>query len=567
MAQFILGIALAALGVAIALNATASIQLFALLVATGLVTAGLLRLVAARDARLPWLDAGVGAVFVALGLAALLVRTAGLRTLALFIAIALAASGLAHLSAAVRGGRGRRVANLLSGLAALIFGGLVLIWPRLTLVVAVLLFGTWLVFTGLSHVLAAVARWRGRAPIDDGVRARRETYAAAASLGVALLVLAGSVFVHAGDARIVPDGFYTPPLDVPDQPGQLIRSEPKETGVPRGARGWRILYTTTTGDGSPAVASGIVIAPATAPAGPSPVLAIAHGTTGIIPRCAPSLTDAPFNNGAATAIAQMVARGWVGVATDYVGLGTAGPHAYLVGEPAARNVLDAVRAAHQMPEIEIDWRTAVWGHSQGGHGALWTGILAPTYAPEIDVIGVAASAPASDLHSLADGIKESAVGKIVVAYIATSWAAVFPDLDVLSRVTLGYRRPVARIGEHCFEGRDAIAAVATSSQLFQPVFRANALDGAIGDRLRANSPTRPIAAPLFIAQGEADRLVLLPAQRAFVAARCAEGQRLEYREYAGRDHMPLVAADSPLTADLVAWTLARLAGEPATSTC
>ncbi|MGH9380499.1 MAG: hypothetical protein ACRD2Z_07795 [Thermoanaerobaculia bacterium] len=35
-------------------------------------------------------------------------------------------------------------------------------------------------------------------------------------------------------------------------------------------------------------------------------------------------------------------------------------------------MLDAVRAAHQVESIPLSNQTVVWGHSQGGHAALWT---------------------------------------------------------------------------------------------------------------------------------------------------------------------------------------------------
>jgi hypothetical protein len=49
------------------------------------------------------------------------------------------------------------------------------------------------------------------------------------------------------------------------------------------------LYTTTRDTGVPAVASAIVAAPAHPPAGPRPVIAWTHGTTGVAEDCAPSL--------------------------------------------------------------------------------------------------------------------------------------------------------------------------------------------------------------------------------------------------------------------------------------
>ena len=40
-------------------------------------------------------------------------------------------------------------------------------------------------------------------------------------------------------------------------------------------------------------------------------------------------------------------------------------------------------------------RFAVWGHSEGGHAALFTGELAARYAPDLKLVGVAAAAPAT----------------------------------------------------------------------------------------------------------------------------------------------------------------------------
>lgn len=148
------------------------------------------------------------------------------------------------------------------------------------------------------------------------------------------------------------------------------------------------------------MASAIVVAPARHPAGRRPVTAWAHGTTGVAEPCAPSLVRHPFTAGALLVLPQMLAQGWAVVATDYTGLGTAGPAPFLIGQGEARSVLDAVRAAHQLPGLNLADTTVIWGHSQGGNAALWAGALAPAYAPDDHVIGVAALAPATDLTGL-----------------------------------------------------------------------------------------------------------------------------------------------------------------------
>ncbi len=62
------------------------------------------------------------------------------------------------------------------------------------------------------------------------------------------------------------------------------------------------------------------------PTAPAPVIAWAHGTTGIARDCAPSVFPNPFEAGSFYALDDVIANGWVLVATDYVGLGTPGPH-------------------------------------------------------------------------------------------------------------------------------------------------------------------------------------------------------------------------------------------------
>ena len=143
-----------------------------------------------------------------------------------------------------------------------------------------------------------------------------------------------------------PDAFYDSPAKPPGQPSTLLRNEPYNKDIPSGARGWRILYVTTRANNAPTVASAIVVASTQASAAPRPVIAWAHGTTGIVPGCAPSVM-APFAN--VPAVARIIAENWIYVATDYAGLGTSGGHAYLVGDDAARAVLDSIRAAPMRP--------------------------------------------------------------------------------------------------------------------------------------------------------------------------------------------------------------------------
>lgn len=566
VATRLVGGALAGLGVVRLAVATGSTALVSALAAVGVALVGLAWVARAATRAGPAvigpvdgvLGGALGIVLVAVGLVAVGWRDASVRALAALLSVALVVHGVA-LATGRAVDRKDRWARVLLGVTAVLLGLVALAWPRLSLHLVAALTGAWLVLLGLGVLLRGTPRPRGDRP--------RRLLPAVASVLVAALLLAGTVWVHAGDPRVVPDAFYTPPASVPDEPGRLIRSRPLTTGVPEGLRAWVILYTTTDGDGAPAIASGTVLAPPGEGGEAHPVIAVGHGTTGIVPRCAPSLSRTPFADGAGAALEREVRAGRVAVMSDYVGLGTAGPHAYLVGPDAAHAVLDAVRAARELTDVAVGDRVVAWGHSQGGHAVLWTGLLAAGYAPDLDLLGVAAFAPASDLHALADDLRTAAIGKLVAAYIAASWDAAFPELDVRSQLTPTYRGVVDRIADLCFTGRDVLAALATATQLSREVFAPGALDGPIGLRLRENSPDDQIPVPVLLAQGDADPLVLPAQQARYVARQCAAGAVLDARVYPGLDHLTLVAADSPLTRDLLEWTDARFAGEPAVAAC
>lgn len=352
-----------------------------------------------------------------------------------------------------------------------------------------------------------------------------------------------------------PPGFYDPPADAPAQPGRIVRIEPIARGVPVGARGWRFLYTTTRQDGAPAIASAVLLAPEVIHS-PRPLIAWAHGTTGIARGCAPSLMEDPFAG--TPAVTGLLQKGWVLVATDYVGMGTPGDHAYLVGDDAARAVLDSIRAAAAHAEWRLSGDVVIWGHSQGGHSALWAGIKAPTYAPDIKLRGVAALAPASDLVALTRENGASGFGKLISGFVYQAYSRVYPDVAALP-VKPWAKIAIEDMARRCIIDRKALWTIAELWLLRkQSLLPAGVTSKALEHRLHQNSPFEPIRAPLLLAQGGADESISSAVQRMFARSRCLTGQSLRYIEYPGIDHMGLVAANSPLNADLLAWSSARL---------
>jgi hypothetical protein len=141
-------------------------------------------------------------------------------------------------------------------------------------------------------------------------------------------------------ATAAADEFYeATAADLQGPPGSVIRY----LGIPRiqltGAMVYRVLYRSTGLNGQPIAVSGIVMAPdRRAPAGGWPVIAWAHGTTGVARKCAPSLLPDPIAS--IPGINEMILHNFVVAATDYPGLGTAGeqqPHS----APARLYMLEA----------------------------------------------------------------------------------------------------------------------------------------------------------------------------------------------------------------------------------
>ena len=247
---------------------------------------------------------------------------------------------------------------------------------------------------------------------------------------------------------VAQSSFYrATPREIAGRPGTLIRQEPLSLPAPFGASVVRVLYRSTgLHDESVPVSGVVIIPPGPMPPEGRPIVAWAHPTTGVEPRCAPSL--AMFLIQQIQGVREMVQHGYIVAATDYPGLGTPETHPYLVGESEARAVLDLVRVARELTGAPA--RFAVWGHSQGGQAALFTGMMAKNYAPELDLAGVAVAAPATALATLlADDINTNG-GRNLTAMTLWSWSRIFNA--PIDRVVDPAATPVVdRLAGECIE--------------------------------------------------------------------------------------------------------------------
>ncbi len=576
-ARLLLAIATLALGIAILTRPTTSLGVMAFLIGAGLIVHGATEAVAHLWAGRPeaegWRPARVvlATLWIAAGVVVLGLPGLTVRLLALIVGVGLIVNGVVSVAAALRteAGPDARAASAAFGVAGIAFGVLALSWPDITLLVVSVVFGARVIMSGLTLGWSAVVPDRTPPASDHRPgRTRRWARTVTAVLSVALAAGAASVSGALLNGSPVVDEFYAPPRDVPGEPGRLIRAEAFTRGVPDAARGWRILYTTTRGDGSAAVSSGLVVVP-TEGEGPWPVVDWAHGTTGFAENCAPSLAAEPFESGALMVLPAIIEQGWAVVATDYIGLGTQGPHPYLIGADSAHATLDAARAARELGEANLDDRTVVWGHSQGGGAALWTGASGARYAPDLALDGVAALAPASNLVGLVANLPEVSGGSVFASFVVAAYTATYDDVTYRAYIRPGAEVTVREMAGRCLAPPGILASVLTALALSNDpdVLAQDPTTGVLGRRLAENEPPATITAPLLIGQGAADSLVIPAAQRDYVDRLCAAGQQVDYRLYAGLEHLSLVEPDSPLIPDLIGWTRDRFDGKAIESRC
>jgi pimeloyl-ACP methyl ester carboxylesterase len=371
--------------------------------------------------------------------------------------------------------------------------------------------------------------------------------------------------LSAGAAHAQTPFYQASQRELAGPPGTIIRSEPM-LFAPAGARAYRVLYRSTGLRGEPIAVSGvIVVPPGPAPAGGRPIVAWAHPTTGVVPHCAPSLAIFVFQQMAG--LRQLIEQGAVVAATDYPGLGTAGPHPYLVGDSEARAVIDSVRAARNIPGADGGNDFAVWGHSQGGQASLYTGLIAASYAPELHLVGVAAAAPATSLVTLMGDDFKTSGGKNLTAMTLWSWSRVFGA--PIDKVVLPEAIPtVDQLAGECIESIfDIMARRRTEKPLeqhFLAVPNIATVEPWRSLAIRNTPGPLPATMPLFLAQGTTDDIVAPEVTRAYMQRQCKAGGKVTMMWVPCVGH-GFVARDSADAA--VAWMMDRFAGRPANSDC
>ena len=341
-------------------------------------------------------------------------------------------------------------------------------------------------------------------------------------------------------------------------PGELIDVEPLALDTGEGAR---ILYHSTSAIGEDVAVSGFVRLPAGEPPAEGwPLIAWAHGTTGLGDTCAPSI------NAEGDQLADaLTSFGFAVVATDYEGLGTPGTHPYVVGASEAHSVLDSVRAVQQM-DLLVTTEWVAFGHSQGGHAAMFTAQLQPTYAPDLELIGTVAGAPPSQMSDLGDSL----VGGDFQGYLvmtSAGLAAAYPDVDLAEVFTDSALDQLDVVETGCtgeiFDVYNGLAyedITKVDDPFALPTW---------GPAIEAQDTNQlPVLQPLLIIHGGEDEQIPVETSATLFSQLCAfEDQAATERiVYPGQSHAGVLTTGAAIP-DLLRFFNGRFAGEPAVDGC
>jgi pimeloyl-ACP methyl ester carboxylesterase len=309
--------------------------------------------------------------------------------------------------------------------------------------------------------------------------------------------------------------------------------------------------------------SGAVFFPKTPrPAGGWPVVAWAHGTTGVGDACAPSRN--PRSPRDTAYLNAWLREGFVVVATDYQGLGTPGPHPYLHTRAQAYSTLDAVRAALTLPGVAN--QVVLVGQSQGGGAAFGTAGIAPAYAPDVKLLGTVATgtpylgAAPPDVKRDLDRVSPQIA---YAMYVAVTAKLLQPDFDPASVFLPAAMPAFEASGETCvgplFERLTQEGRTERNSYRPDGVKRVFGIVGPV-----TGYPTLQLAQPVFMGIGGKDLDVPTAMQQKLAQDACQAGSRIQARVYPGLDHSGTVNASLK---DSLPFVRSLLAGKPVASTC
>jgi hypothetical protein len=410
----------------------------------------------------------------------------------------------------------------------------------------------------------------------------------AITVAVVLLLVAATPRVVASGPRLpANDPFYRYSGSTPLKriaPGTVLKHRTVRLALAPGLTtpvdAEQLLYRTTGQRGEPTVTVTTVLVPTPTSVPASALANIVEYLSfydGLGSQCDPSFTLAGGDSGDATyqqeaqeealLIAWYLSQGDIVTVPDFEGTGL---H-WMAGRESGYAALDAIKATQAYLRLEpATTKVGLSGYSGGSVAADWASELAPAYAPDLDIVGVAEGGiPADYLHHLAyiDGTDEYSAA-IPGELLGLSRAY---GIDLTKYLSPYGRTVVDEISDVCIASAFGRYPGLTIASIMRPEYADLAHAEPFAAVLRAQTMgtarTHP-RAPLFMAVGNVDGIgdgAMVAADVEALARRyCAQGVAVLYQEYPGASHIQAAAYFEPQTGPFLQ---ARFAGLPFVSNC
>lgn len=370
------------------------------------------------------------------------------------------------------------------------------------------------------------------------------------------------------------DPFYTPPATgelSSVAPGTVLRMREVTAKAyylfPVKGQAWQLMYRTTDHRGQPVAMVGTVLVPSSAPATGRQLMAYNVAYDALTLRCAPSYS---FVRGTAleqALIAGALKKGLVVMSPDYEGLGSF----WTTGLISGQGVLDGIRAAQRFQQAGLDGPstpTVITGYSGGSIASTWANELYQSYAPELNIKGVAAGGVPVDLGNVArkvDGTLFAGVYFGAVAALANAYPEVNPAALVNAKgAQMLVKAQDMCLGQFLTGAPDPLMAFAFQRMknlvnvpdlLEVPMVKQVIAANRLGQR-------KP-GAPIHIYQGTVDELMPIKDVDSLVQSYCEQGVKVSYKR-TFNDHILLAVTG---WSGALQYLSDRLADKPAPSTC
>ena len=368
---------------------------------------------------------------------------------------------------------------------------------------------------------------------------------------------------------ITNDPFYSTPTNYSSnlQAGQILKVEVSSNDsaydIPPGQHVSRIMYTSIDATGKVVPATAAILWPFTPKpfngSSTYPIVAWAHGTSGINRQCAVSnIRNLQYDFRSVFTLAN---TGYAVVIADYVGLGTDQPFNYLAYKLHANDVVFAVKASQSVfSQLSKGWVS--FGHSEGG-GVAWAIGERQATSPIPGFLGTIAAAPPPFPIATTAPVGTSVFTALLSFTISRLYGLNLTE--IFNPIPLQALQFVGSIGG-CNDASYASLATFTADQIYANTSWPTS-DAAKAFLRDYSVSGRSLGGPMLIIQGSNDTVVgTAGAQLGFNATCSTQGNNVsvEYVSVIGQDHNPSMYASTRLW---LQWIEDRFNGVPTTPGC